>query len=145
MVAADDRILLDWDALEVGEGRAHPVLGLDLRDEARSGVVPVPKGTSTFQSGRAGPVELTQEMIRMYDTYRQGVMDAEASFPTISHKVDVKTVQRPVPGRRFGQRPLRVSLLQPAHRRQDDHGAGVDRRQVPAPGQELHRYRGGFG
>ena len=30
---------------------------------------------------------LTQEMI---DTYRQGVMDPEASFPTISHKVDVK-------------------------------------------------------
>ena len=30
---------------------------------------------------------LTQEMI---DTYRNGVMDPEAAFPTISHKVDVK-------------------------------------------------------
>lgn len=30
---------------------------------------------------------LTQEML---DTYRQGVMDPEASFPTISHKVDVR-------------------------------------------------------
>lgn len=30
---------------------------------------------------------LTQEMI---DEYRQGVMDAEAGFPTISHKVDVR-------------------------------------------------------
>ena len=30
---------------------------------------------------------LTQEMI---DEYRRGVMDPEASFPTISHKVDVR-------------------------------------------------------
>ena len=30
---------------------------------------------------------LTQEMI---DTYRKGVMDGEAGFPTIAHKVDVK-------------------------------------------------------
>ena len=30
---------------------------------------------------------LTQEMI---DTYRRGVMDQDASFPTISHKVDVR-------------------------------------------------------
>lgn len=30
---------------------------------------------------------LTQEMI---EGYRQGVMDPEASFPTISHKVDVR-------------------------------------------------------
>ena len=30
---------------------------------------------------------LTQQMI---DTYRNGVMDPEAAFPTISHKVDVK-------------------------------------------------------
>lgn len=30
---------------------------------------------------------LTQEMI---DEYRRGVMDAEAGFPTISHKVDVR-------------------------------------------------------
>lgn len=30
---------------------------------------------------------LTQEMIGQY---RQGVMDSEASFPTISHKVDVR-------------------------------------------------------
>ena len=30
---------------------------------------------------------LTQDMI---DAYRQGVMDPEAGFPTISHKVDVK-------------------------------------------------------
>ncbi|MCH8989295.1 MAG: hypothetical protein IIA92_10880 [Chloroflexi bacterium] len=30
---------------------------------------------------------LTQEMI---DTYRKGVMDPEASFPTIAHKVDVR-------------------------------------------------------
>ena len=29
---------------------------------------------------------LSQEMI---DSYREGVMDPEASFPTISHKVDV--------------------------------------------------------
>ena len=57
MVEADERILLDWDALEVGE---------------------------TFDTYE---YVLTQEMI---DTYRQGVMDSEASFPTISHKVDVK-------------------------------------------------------
>jgi hypothetical protein len=31
---------------------------------------------------------LTQQMI---DEYRQGVMDPEAAFPTISHKVDVHT------------------------------------------------------
>lgn len=30
---------------------------------------------------------LTQEMI---DEYRRGVMDSEAAFPTISHKVDVR-------------------------------------------------------
>ena len=30
---------------------------------------------------------LTQDMI---DTYRKGVMDPEACFPTISHKVDVR-------------------------------------------------------
>ena len=57
MVEADKRMLLDWDALEVGE---------------------------TFETYR---YLLTQEMV---DTYRQGVMDSEASFPTISHKVDVK-------------------------------------------------------
>ena len=57
MPEVDDRIELDWDALEVGE---------------------------TF-----GKFEylLTQEMI---DTYRKGVMDPEASFPTIAHKVDVR-------------------------------------------------------
>ena len=32
---------------------------------------------------------LTQEMI---DGYREGVMDPEASFPTISHKVDVRPI-----------------------------------------------------
>jgi hypothetical protein len=57
MPEADDRILLDWDALEVGE---------------------------TF--GKFEYV-LTQELI---DTYRKGVMDPDASFPTISHKVDVR-------------------------------------------------------
>ena len=57
MVEADQRILLDWDALEVGE---------------------------TFEKYE---YVLTQEMI---DTYRTGVMDPEAAFPTISHKVDVK-------------------------------------------------------
>ena len=57
MVDADGRILLDWNALEVGE---------------------------TFEKFE---YVLTQKMI---DTYREGVMDPEASFPTISHKVDVK-------------------------------------------------------
>ena len=57
MVEADQKILLDWDALEVGE---------------------------TFEKYEYVP---TQDMI---DTYRQGVMDPEAAFPTISHKVDVK-------------------------------------------------------
>ena len=57
MVEADQKILLDWDALEVGE---------------------------TFEKFQ---YVLTQEMI---DTYRKGVMDPEAAFPTISHKVDVK-------------------------------------------------------
>src|SRR3954453_15954348 len=33
---------------------------------------------------------LTQEMI---DEYRKGVMDPEAAFPTISHKVDVRPYQ----------------------------------------------------
>ena len=110
MVAADDRILLDWDALEVGE---------------------------TFETYQ---YLLTQEMI---DTYRQGVMDPEASFPTISHKVDVKQYNARYRGRRLRQRPLRVLLLQPARRRQGDHGSGLDCRQVPASGQELHRHRGG--
>ena len=53
----DNKVELDWDALEVGE---------------------------TFDKFE---YTLTQEMI---DTYRQGVMDPEASFPTISHKVDVR-------------------------------------------------------
>ena len=57
MPEADDRILLDWDALEVGE---------------------------TFEKYE---YVLTQEMI---DTYRKGVLDPEAAFPTISHKVDIK-------------------------------------------------------
>jgi hypothetical protein len=34
---------------------------------------------------------LTQQMI---DDYRQGVMDPEAAFPTISHKVDVNAYHR---------------------------------------------------
>ena len=34
---------------------------------------------------------LTQEMV---DRYRQGVMDPEAGFPTISHKVDVRPYQK---------------------------------------------------
>jgi hypothetical protein len=33
---------------------------------------------------------LTQEMV---DEYRKGVMDPEAAFPTISHKVDVRPYQ----------------------------------------------------
>ena len=57
MEEADNRILLDWDVLEVGE---------------------------TFEKYE---YVLTPEMI---DTYRKGVMDPEASFPTISHKVDVR-------------------------------------------------------
>ena len=57
MADTDNRILLDWDALEVGE---------------------------TFDKYE---YVLTQEMI---DTYRKGVMDDEAGFPTIAHKVDVK-------------------------------------------------------
>ena len=57
MVEDDSKILLDWDALEVGE---------------------------TFEKYE---YTLTQDMI---DNFRRGVMDPEASFPTISHKVDVK-------------------------------------------------------
>ena len=57
MVEADNRVPLDWDALEVGE---------------------------TFERYE---YLLTQEMI---DEYRRGVMDIEAAFPTISHKVDVR-------------------------------------------------------
>ena len=57
MVEADNRVPLDWDALEVGE---------------------------TFEKFE---YVLTQNMI---DEYRQGVMDPEAAFPTISHKVDVR-------------------------------------------------------
>ena len=57
MIEADNRIPLNWDALEVGE---------------------------TFEKFE---YLLTQEMI---DEYRRGVMDDEASFPTISHKVDVR-------------------------------------------------------
>ena len=34
---------------------------------------------------------LTQEMV---DQYRKGVMDPEAAFPTISHKVDVRPYQK---------------------------------------------------
>ncbi len=57
MADTDNRILLDWDALEDGE---------------------------TYEKYE---YVLTQEMI---DTYRKGVMDGEAGFPTIAHKVDVK-------------------------------------------------------
>ena len=57
MVEVDNRIPLDWDALEVGE---------------------------VFEKFE---YTLTQEMI---DEYRWGVMDPEAAFPTISHKVDVR-------------------------------------------------------
>ena len=57
MVEADNRVPLDWDALEVGE---------------------------VFEKFE---YLLTQEMI---DEYRRGVMDPEAGFPTISHKVDVR-------------------------------------------------------
>ena len=57
MAEAENKIELDWDALEVGE---------------------------TFEKFE---YLLTQEMI---DTYREGVMDPEASFPTIAHKVDVR-------------------------------------------------------
>jgi hypothetical protein len=57
MAEAENKIELDWDALEVGE---------------------------TFEKFE---YLLTQEMI---DTYRKGVMDSEASFPTIAHKVDVR-------------------------------------------------------
>ena len=57
MVEADNRIPLDWDALEVGE---------------------------VFEKFE---YILTQEMI---EEYRRGVMDPEAAFPTISHKVDVR-------------------------------------------------------
>ena len=57
MVEADNRVPLDWDALEVGE---------------------------TFEKFE---YVLTQQMI---DEYRRGVMDPDAAFPTISHKVDVR-------------------------------------------------------
>jgi hypothetical protein len=57
MVEADNLVLLDWDALEVGE---------------------------IFEKFE---YTLTQEMI---DEYRRGVMDPQAAFPTISHKVDVR-------------------------------------------------------
>ena len=57
MADNDDRIPLDWDALEVGE---------------------------TFERFE---YTLTAAMI---EEYRWGVMDAEAAFPTISHKVDVR-------------------------------------------------------
>ena len=60
-MAEDQRELLDWEALEVGE---------------------------TFE--RYDYV-LTSEMI---DMYRRGVMDPDAAFPTISHKVDVKQYQK---------------------------------------------------
>ena len=63
MVEADQRILLDWDVLEVGE---------------------------TFEKYE---YVLTQEMIH---TYRKGVMDPEAAFPTISHKVDVKQYNKKI-------------------------------------------------
>ena len=57
MAEVENKIELDWEALEVGE---------------------------TFEKFE---YLLTQEMI---DTYREGVMDPEASFPTIAHKVDVR-------------------------------------------------------
>lgn len=57
MTDESEKILLDWDVLEVGE---------------------------TFDKFE---YVLTQEMI---DTYRKGVMDPDASFPTIAHKVDVR-------------------------------------------------------
>jgi hypothetical protein len=53
----ENKILLDWNKLQVGE---------------------------TFD---AYEYVLTEEMI---NNFRQGVMDNDASFPTISHKVDVK-------------------------------------------------------
>ena len=57
MADNDERIPLDWEALEVGE---------------------------TFERFE---YTLTAAMI---EEYRRGVMDAEAAFPTISHKVDVR-------------------------------------------------------
>ena len=57
MAEVDNRIPLDWDALQVGE---------------------------VFEKF---DYVLTQDMI---DEYRRGVMDPEAAFPTISHKVDVR-------------------------------------------------------
>ena len=57
MPGTDNKIPLDWDALEVGE---------------------------TFDKFQ---YVLTQEMI---DGYRKGVMDPDASFPTIAHKGDVR-------------------------------------------------------
>ncbi len=57
MAEVDNRVPLDWDALEVGE---------------------------VFEKFE---YVLTQEMV---DEYRRGVMDSEAAFPTISHKVDVR-------------------------------------------------------
>ena len=57
MAEVDNRVPLDWDALEVGE---------------------------VFEKFE---YVLTQDMI---NEYRRGVMDPEAAFPTISHKVDVR-------------------------------------------------------
>ena len=111
MVAADDRILLDWDALEVGE---------------------------TFETYQ---YLLTQEMI---DTYRQGVMDAEASFPTISHKVDVK--QYNARYRDAGSVNARCAFhcyTRPSPARRSRCGRGS--RTSTCGGERLHRDRGGFG
>ena len=57
MVAEEGKVLLDWNALEIGE--TFPVYEYMIQQDN-------------------------------IDQFRKGVMDLEASFPTISHKVDVR-------------------------------------------------------
>ena len=57
MVAEEGKVLLDWDALEIGE--TFPVYEYMIQQDN-------------------------------IDQFRTGVMDPDASFPTISHKVDVR-------------------------------------------------------
>lgn len=73
---------------------------------------------------------LTREMLEQYG---QGVQDPDARFPTIAVKADIGRLPQEIRGRGLRQRPLRLRLLQPARRRQEDPRDGLDRRHVRPP------------
>ena len=80
---------------------------------------------------------LTQEMI---DEYRRGVMDPEAGFPTISHKVDVRQYNARYTDSGSVNARCAFYCYNPPVAWEAAHGEGLDRGQVLAPRQKLHRH-----